>query len=154
MGRKSREKWERRVAMARQGRQIPSARPVAQLVRQEQTMRAGPIPEATELAHYERIHPGLANRIMTMAENEAASRQSLATNGQHAKIDDDQRGRAERRIGQFSALFLATLALILSFWAALKGHETFGTILGASTIGTLCVAFLTGKIAEARAKQS
>lgn len=97
MGRASRGKRERGIKQI-----IQAQGPVREMGRQivqQQTLRAGPIPSPDELEHYERIHSGPANRIMAMAENEAASRQRQTETALAGKIADDQKARTEKRIG-------------------------------------------------------
>lgn len=50
------------------------------------TFYTGPIPQPQALAEYEHIHPGLANRLVTMAENEQAHRHRIVSRRSWAQI--------------------------------------------------------------------
>ena len=65
MGRASREKRERQLAAHMANNPQGSGRMVTH--QQIQQVRTGPIPDPTELAGYEAITPGFANRILVMA---------------------------------------------------------------------------------------
>lgn len=57
--------------------------PSGHLIRAEAVyMRQGPLPEAHEMEHYERVLPGSADRILSMAENEVSHRHTMDSRGQ------------------------------------------------------------------------
>ncbi|MCE9618414.1 MAG: DUF2335 domain-containing protein [Planctomycetes bacterium] len=116
------------------------------VTQQIQQVRTGPIPDHNELAGYEAITPGFANRILVMAESEASSRQKLNADALAAGIADGKSERTEKRIGQVCAFILAIIGMTLGYLAATNGHETFGSIVGGSSLVLLCLAFLTGKL--------
>jgi len=45
-------------------------------------MRQGPLPDAAQMEHYERIQPGAANRLIRMAESEVEHRHGMENRGQ------------------------------------------------------------------------
>lgn len=57
----------------------PASHPVGSVtVRQEQvSLHTGPLPAPEDLAHYEAVIPGLADRIVTLAEKQAEHRMFL-----------------------------------------------------------------------------
>lgn len=111
--------------------------------RVEQT--SGPIPSPASLAEYDALMPGLADRIVKMAEGESAHRRDLEKQLLTARIDDMKDYRAAERTGQHYALAIATLIITLGFIAIFCGHPMSGGILGGSTIVSLVGLFIYGR---------
>lgn len=70
----------------------------------QQSAFSGPIPPPEFLREYETIMPGLADRIVKMAEKQGDHRQGLETRAVNAEIE---RGR----LGMISGFFVALLGL-------------------------------------------
>jgi uncharacterized membrane protein len=97
--------------------------------------RSGPLPEAAEMARYEQVLPGAADRIITMAEGEQtyrhrAVRREQATESFHALI------------GQLSALAVALAFGWWSYGLINGGREVAGSVLGVADLGVLVGLFL------------
>lgn len=98
----------------------------------------GPLPTPALLAQYEQVHPGLAERIVRMAESEQQHRHQLE---QH---DVEQPYLLARR-GQWFAMTLAVLVLLLAAVMAIAGSPAAGTVVAALDITAVMVAFLYGR---------
>lgn len=105
------------------------------------SFRVGPLPDPAELEHYERILPGLADRIMSEAERNGASRRAL-----NEKALDG--GLAAQRRGFWGALWLGTLLIVGGVVAICLGHSPEGL----ASIGT-AAATIGGAFIYARKKQ-
>lgn len=111
----------------------------SKLTREELSASAycGPLPPATEFERYENVCPGAADRIIKMAERQAAHRQEI----EKAVVLASNRNSYT---GIFCGLFLATLVLIAGVICILNGHDVAGTsIIGIDLIG-LCATFVYG----------
>jgi uncharacterized membrane protein len=124
---------------------------VVSVVRQE--IFRGPLPHPRHLQAYEDTCPGIANRIVSMAE----TAHSRAEN----RLDKEMEFEfADRRLGMYLG-FAALIALLCSgtfiIWL---GNLTVGaTLLGAAVIGTAVGTFVNGRnrsqlLAEDRAVES
>ena len=111
--------------------------------------RSGPLPSPSDLEHYEKLMPGLADRIVKMAESEMASRHRIHEKALNASIDDTLEGRRERKRGQLFAFFLAGFAILLAFVATMYGYPWFGGVLASASIGSICIAFIVGRQSQA-----
>jgi uncharacterized membrane protein len=98
-------------------------------------VRSGPLPEASQLAAYNQVIPNGADRIMKMAEDQAAHRIQL-----EKTVVDSQQRQASR--GQVFGLIIGIAGLTLATYAAVHGQPTFGEIIGGTTVGGLVSAFL------------
>ncbi|MCS5479436.1 DUF2335 domain-containing protein [Corynebacterium sp. YIM 101645] len=102
--------------------------------------RIAPLPEPRELAQYDQITPGLADRIVRMAEGSAeAANAATRSNAEvnfaiAASIRED--GRAVRR-GQWMVTALAVLFLAAAFSLAVIGNTPFAIAMG--VLGCLSV---------------
>jgi uncharacterized membrane protein len=100
-----------------------------------QRIHSGPLPAPEDLANYDAICPGAADRIISMAEGNMSHRQSMET----------QLVRSEyglRRRGQWLALIalFAMLAVIaFTFWL---GQPIAGSVLGSATLIAVTGMFL------------
>lgn len=107
------------------------------------SIRSGPLPPSDELAAYDRLIPQGATRVLAMAEKQQDHRISIekvAIKSQHTQ--------GER--GQIFALIIASLAILAAVVVTLKGHDTAGVVLGGSTVVSLVVVFVTGRLMQRR----
>jgi uncharacterized membrane protein len=99
---------------------------------------SGPLPPATELAKYESVCPGFADRIVKMAEGQAAHRQDL----EKCAFTHD----ARRSWGGLVAGWTVALAFLAgSVYLIQGGNAVAGTILGTLDIVALAAVFVIGK---------
>jgi len=148
---------EKRLATQKADLIEPMPRSATVKVTQERAEFSGPIPPPDQLKSYDDINPGFANRIMVMAERQAEHRQGLERQAIEAQIKDAVAERSERNRGQWMA-FIVTFAFIgVGAFLIHSGHEWPGTILGASGLTGIVLAFLTSsriKAAEAEPTKS
>jgi uncharacterized membrane protein len=115
----------------------------------------GPLPPPTLLAEFDKVIPGAAERILTLAERQAAHRQSLEAKEQVLReIQTRQDFELSRdalvkefriaAVGTISAFVLSMTTVLLSFWAIFHGYSIEGSILGGGTIAALVGAFIYG----------
>jgi len=98
---------------------------------------SGPIPPPTELAQYESIHTGLADRIVAMAEKQMMHRQEL-----ERLVITGEGKRAE--LGQIFALVVAICGLVVAALCAFWKNEVAASIIGALDITGLAGVFIYG----------
>lgn len=120
---------------------------VLQIIEQN-TLRlfSGPIPPPDILEKYEKIFPGIADRVIKLTENQSSHRQEIEKFV--IKSQQQQSGR-----GQIFAFVLAIVALIISLVATLCGYQTVGSIIGGSTVVSLVIVFITGKHLQTKSLQ-
>lgn len=96
------------------------------MITQETSAFSGPLPPPGDLAAYENIAPGFADRIVTMAEKEQVQR-----HGNEHKLRDLQRRLLSR--GQVFAFILSLAVVGGGFWLLLNDKPVAGfvTLLGA-----------------------
>jgi uncharacterized membrane protein len=121
----------------------PNGAPSKQFV--AAAMFQGPLPPPELLAKYEAAWPGSAERIVKMAEDEAAHRRSVENSIVHARREGSNKDFMEARLGQIFALVITLTALSLGAYVALQGHEITGGIIGAGGFGSIVTAFILGK---------
>jgi len=92
-----------------------------------------PPPEA--LRQFEEIHPGLADRIMTMAENQATHRQR-----KEMVESKDDHGRIV--LGQVLGFALLLGAIGAGTFLALNGQPVVGGIFGSTGIASAVLAYI------------
>lgn len=97
--------------------------------------RSGPLPSSEELAEYDRILPGLANRIMKLAETEQ----------EHTTFIDKFERIAywfSRLLAQGGVLAVVILILIGSYYLILDGHLAGGIIGVVTAVGTVLTSII------------
>jgi uncharacterized membrane protein len=97
--------------------------------------------------------PGLADRIVTMAEQEASHRRKLEETLLGARIGDAVATRRIESRGQSYALTISIVVVVGGLVAVLFGHPIAGTALTGGTLVSLAGLFIYGrerKIAEAK----
>ncbi len=102
---------------------------------------SGPLPPAEQLAAYDKVEPGAANRIIVMAEEYAKHNRELERTALNLE------GKTRLRGQLFGVLVvlavLGTCLLALDF-----GYETFAIALGSGTLVALAIVFVLGKVPE------
>lgn len=99
---------------------------------------SGPLPPAAELAKYESITPGLADRIVGMAERQASHRQRLE---ERAFAHDARRSWGGLAAGWTVAVSCFAGAVFL----VNGGHPVSGTLLGTVDLAALVAVFVLGR---------
>jgi uncharacterized membrane protein len=102
---------------------------------------SGPIPPPTLLAHYDQITPGLASRIVAMAEAQSQHRQAIESQ----VIAGDVR---RSYLGLVFGLLIGLAGLITGGIVAVCDQPWAGVGLGGATLGTLVGAFIYGSQAK------
>src|SRR6266508_605347 len=82
----------------------------------------GPLPPPQQLQAYDRVLPGLAERIVSMAEREQNNRHAM----QRVEVEG---GLELARRGQRYGLAVAVLVLVVSLILVLTGHEVVGGVI-------------------------
>jgi uncharacterized membrane protein len=128
-------------ALSKQKRNLPSHQGQQpggvhqrQFIHQVQEVRVGPLPPAEDLAKFDQVLPGLAERIVKMAENNAVDRQRTNRTNRWATI-----------VGLIFAFVFLMSALATGVWLTLEGRDTAGvsTILG--TVAAPAIALIVRK---------
>ncbi|PPU80162.1 hypothetical protein XhhCFBP4925_12255 [Xanthomonas hortorum pv. hederae] len=105
----------------------------------------GPLPPPKLLAEFNEISPGLADRIVSWAEEE----------GRHSRLVESRALKwsiAAGIVGQVFAAGLAVGCLYASYHLGMAGHEGVAITLGGATLTTIVLAFLSGKKAATQDK--
>jgi uncharacterized membrane protein len=108
----------------------------------------GPIPHPETLQKYDDITPGLANRIVQMAEAEAIHRREIETKIVDANCADMTAYHAEVFRGQICGLIIAVTALVSGAYVAVQGYQWGGALLGTGGIGSIVLTFVLGRNAK------
>ena len=107
------------------------------IIKQSAYTFSGPIPPPEILSKYDKISPGLAEKIIIMAEKQSTHRQSLESKVIYSDIKIRSRG-------QIFAFILGILAACFSTLLLLNGKSISGFITLFGTLGTLITAFMYG----------
>lgn len=98
----------------------------------------GPLPPPDALAGYERIQPGLADRIVRMAEEEQRQRHQLESEITKRSFD-------EARRGQNLGFAIGTVAIVAGALTAAAGASIPGSIIGGGGVIGLVAVFVLGR---------
>ena len=114
----------------------PPNAPQSQLVKiaqHHQTFTSGPLPDPAVLDQYDRILPGLADRIVSMAETQSKHRQGIEL----ALVSGNQRNEVIGMLvgGILALAFMATAAFLIATGESLWGIILLaGEIIGLATV--------------------
>lgn len=102
------------------------------------TITISPIPDPEQFAGYEKVLPGSADRILSMAENKSAHKQKMEEKTLIAET-------GYKNLGQKFGFVLVLAGIIMGGICILAGHGILGTILGAAPIVSIASIFVIGK---------
>ncbi|HLG16488.1 MAG TPA: DUF2335 domain-containing protein [Blastocatellia bacterium] len=118
------------------------------IIRQEVIVKyEAPLPPPGMMEHYERILPGSADRIVTMAEKQSAHRQDIESRVITSNIGNE-------RLGQIFAFILGLIGLIGSIVLASLGRISIGLIMFLAILVSLVAVFIVGRYAQSRERET
>jgi len=112
----------------------------------------GPLPPPEQLAEYNAVHPGFAERIIRMAEQEGEhlrAREMLETEAYLQQCEMEVfKAKEDVRLqhkGQTFAFIFAIGAGVATYMLAMAGHDWVAGILGGTSLVSIVAAFLRNK---------
>jgi len=108
----------------------------------EQKIHHGPIPAPEDLAKYNSIISGAAERILAMAESEVEHRQRQEVDTLNANISDRASARTEIKLGQILAFILCLTVIGCGTFIAINGAIWPGVILSTAGLSGIIAAYL------------
>ena len=105
------------------------------IVQEKSVVFSGPIPEPGILEKYNRILPGAADRILTMAEKDA-------THVREREIEIISYSYKYRLRGQILGFAIGLFALFAAGFCAYLGQQVAASLIGVSGVAGLVGAFL------------
>jgi uncharacterized membrane protein len=134
-------KLEEQLAEVIEPLPVESQQEVRAIFRQVVTVHSGPLPAPHTLAEYDRVQPGLAERIVQMTEKEQLQRHSIEN-----KIINMHVGRVVR--GQWIAAGLAVLfGSFGTYLAVIDKPAASITVFGTTIVGLVGI-FIWGRKSE------
>ncbi len=109
----------------------------------------GPIPPPSILNEYEKLLPGSADRILSMAEKETQHRHKMETKAIDAEIEGLKNEASDTKRGQCFGLFIGVTAIISGAYTSVHGYPWSGTFIGAGGVAGLVSAFIAGRKSDA-----
>jgi uncharacterized membrane protein len=116
------------------------------MMRVSAEMWEGPLPSPGALARYNEISPGLAEKIVNMAQDQQAHRFGLEN-----RTVDSQLSQSKR--GQYFALTLGLVAIGAATYLGLTDHAIVAGIIAGPTIIGFAAMFIVGKIQEGTSRK-
>lgn len=101
-------------------------------------VHVGPLPSPDDLQRYDEIQPGLAGRIVQMAENEARHRHDMDKTVM-------QNTFRERRLGQVLGFAIGVFTIAAGAYVAVSGAQAAGAIISGSAVVGLVSVFVLGR---------
>ena len=113
----------------------------------------GIIPDPASLANYETIQPGLADRIMKLAETSMAHEIKMSEMIAPAQITIMQNSPAAVKRGQWFAGIISLVAIIGAVVCAFLNQPVIGTGLGLAPLSGVVAHFLRTSKSPAKAEK-
>lgn len=126
-----------------------SERPSSSIIRAEGRIHQGPLPPPETLADYERVAPGFAERIFTLAEQEAEHRRDLLRqDAEHRRALETRQldiGGRELLRGQLFGLLIGLAAIGGGVYTSVVGQPWAGGFIGTAGVVGLVSVFVLGR---------
>ena len=107
---------------------------------------SGPIPHPSDFEQYERVLPGAADRILTMAENQSAHRQTLEKAAIYSDVENSKRW-------QWFGFLIGIVCICGGFVLIAMDKDLSGFALIGGSIGTLVGIFVYGRKSDAKERK-
>lgn len=124
--------------------------PTALQILQQQSLWSGPIPSPEDLEVYERVHEGLAERIVVMAERQIDM--TVAQQEHRIGVESKHMSGLNRRadVGLWMAFILALVVLVGGMMLVYEDHDEAGTAIITMDLIGLVSVFIYGRWDQAR----
>lgn len=106
---------------------------------------SGPYPEPSELAKYEEIQPGFADRLIAMAEKEQLERHRMQEQVISVNSKMHEREVSLQKRGQFFALLSVLSITLLCAYGFYLGHASESSKIAIGVIVAVAGLFITGQ---------
>src|SRR5438046_632249 len=94
----------------------------------------GPLPQPEILKAYQDLLPGLAERIIAMAEDEAAHRRRIEEKIVNGQLQEARRYRRSEWIGQVCGLAIGITSIVAAVYAGVHGAQITGSFIGTAGV--------------------
>lgn len=114
------------------------------MTRMEMSMEeyhSGPMPHPRILEGYEKIIPGAADRILTMAEDQASHRQEIEKIAINSNVKDS-------RLGVIFAFIIGMTGTLGGVYAIVQGAVVAGTFITGASLASIVTSFIYGTRSE------
>lgn len=125
----------------------PLARLVDSRVESILVHHRGPLPPPEQLRAYDEVRPGLADRIVSMAEREQQHRHTM-------QAESIRGGLNLSRRGQHYGLGIALTVLVAAVILVLTGHEAAGIVIASVDLVSLAAVFVFGRSGAAKVERN
>ncbi len=105
----------------------------------------GPIPSPDVLKQYNVLLPGAADRILSMAEQEAAHRHKMEERALEVEAEDLKARARDSRWGQVFGFLIGVITVTAGVYTATKGFQWSGSFIGTSGVIGLVSVFVIGR---------
>jgi uncharacterized membrane protein len=122
-------------------------------INQSSMTASGPLPPPEILARYDAVSPGLADRLVKMAEAEAAHRRDVEHKAQEAQATDLVAYRRSEMWGQTFGLTIGLAAIGGAVYCAVHQAQWTGSFIGTAGVTGLVTAFIVGRRALAQQRE-
>lgn len=99
------------------------------------SLYAGPLPDPETFKKYEKVCPGAADRIITMAENQSAHRQAMENKFIDSRVKNSF-------IGLWMAFIIGIVIIVCGVVCILLNHSIAGTIFSGLGVVSVISAFI------------
>ncbi len=119
----------------------------------QQHTTSGPLPHPDILQKYELAMPGLADRIVKMAENESEHRRKVEAEMIAIQGREQIAYRRSEILGQIFGLAIGITAIVCATFAAIHGAQIAAAFIGTTGVTGLVTAFIVGRNMLLKAKR-
>lgn len=106
---------------------------------------SGPLPPPELLRQYDSVCPGLAERIVKMAEEEVMHRRAIERESIAVQARDQISYRRSELFGQVFGLLIGIAAIGGAVYCATHGAQVAGSIIGTGGVTGLVTTFILGR---------
>ena len=106
---------------------------------------SGPVPDPGSLERYEKVLPGLAERLIKLSETEVLHRRDQEQKQLVANIELARENQKEAFRGQIFGFLIGISALITASVTAILGAPGTGGVIGGTAVVGLVAAFIIGR---------
>ncbi len=112
----------------------------------ELEVSSGPIPSTETLAQYDKVYPGLAQKIIQAFEAEYLERHRIETMAMEGDILAMRLDHGNVKRGQWLGFLICMTGLISGSILVYLGHDVAGAALGGVSLASVVAAYFKGSI--------
>ena len=127
-----------------QKKQLSEPSAVLQIQQETKVQMSGPLPHPEVLGLYDKVIPGLAQKIVTSFESQYRHRHKMEEQALNGDIEAMRTSEAHVQRGQWLGFVIIVAVVGAGVWLITQGHDTAGASIVVTGVASIVATYFAG----------